>query len=73
MPQIETTVYVDVELDDFNDEELVTEIERRGYAVFEEADAGAFTAAVEALQRKDKAEAFILLERAIPALKGLLV
>jgi len=67
------TVYVDVELDECSDEELVTEVERRGYAVFDDVDADLLPAAVDALRRGDKQEGFILLERAITTLKGLLL
>lgn len=36
MPTISTYVDVDIELDDFDDDELVDEMEHRGYQVFKE-------------------------------------
>ena len=66
------TVYVDVEASEFKDKELIDELVARGYTVFEDGDSTSFTAAVDALRQGNKAEAFIMLERAFPALKGLL-
>ena len=37
MPTISTYVDVDVELDEFEDDELVEELEHRGYQVFKES------------------------------------
>ena len=37
MPTISTYVDVDVELDEFEDDELVEELEQRGYQVFKES------------------------------------
>lgn len=66
------TVYVDVEANEFKDKELIDELVARGYTVFKDGDSTSFTAAVDALRQGNKAEAFIMLERTFPALKGLL-
>ena len=71
MPMIETVV--DVDLDDFTDEDLIDEVESRGYVVLGDGDPDLFEAARVALLQGRKEEGFILLERAIPDLKGLLV
>lgn len=66
------TTEVEVNIDEFSDEELVEEMSDRGYIVVECDDEQAFETALQALQRGDKVEAFILLERCIPLFKGLL-
>lgn len=66
------TVYVDVEASEFKDKELVDELVSRGYTVFDGGDFASFVAAVAALRQGNRAEAFIMLERAFPDLKGLL-
>lgn len=63
------TVEVDVELDDFEDAELIDEIEARGYSV--EDQAHDIIAIEYCWQRGDKKEALILLERKFPELRGL--
>lgn len=63
------TVEVDVELDDFEDSELIDEIEARGYSV--EDQAHDIIAIEYYWQRGDKKEALILLERKFPELRGI--
>lgn len=67
------TVYVDVEASEFKDDDLIEELESRGYTVFDGGDFASFVTAVDALRQGRKEEGFILLERAIPELKGLLI
>lgn len=69
----EVEVDIDVDLDDFKDEELVEELLDRGYAVLDGGENHWFEAAVAALRQGRKEEGFILLERCLPELKGLLV
>lgn len=73
MPTYTTEVGIDVDFEDFEDDELIEELVSRGYMVLEEEESHTFEEAVAALRQGRKEEAFILLERAIPDLKGLLV
>lgn len=60
-------------LEAITDDELIEEIEARGYVVFDEGDGATFNAAVYALQRGEYAEGMLLLERALPVLDSLLL
>lgn len=73
MPTFEQTVYVDVDLDDFDDEDLTKELQSRGYMVSEKnAEPELDTVSVEQYwNRGDKKEALILLERKFPELRGI--
>lgn len=73
MPTFEQTVYVDVDLDDFDDEDLAKELQSRGYMVSEKnAELELDTVSVEQYwNRGDKKEALILLERKFPELIGI--
>ena len=73
MPTFEQTVYVDVDLDDFDDEDLAEELQSRGYMVSEKnAELELDTVSVEQYwNRGDKKEALILLERKFPELIGI--
>ena len=73
MPIYTTEVDIDVDFEDFKDDELIEELVSRGFMVLEDGEGHAFDAALDALRQGRKEEAFILLERAIPDLKGLLV
>ena len=73
MPIYTTEVDIDVDFEDFKDDELIEELVSRGYMVLEKGEGHTFEAALDALRQGRKEEAFILLERAIPDLKGLLV
>lgn len=72
MPTYTTEVDIDVDLGDFKDDELVEELISREFMIFENGNGHTFQAAVDALRQGRKEEGFILLERAIPELKGLL-
>lgn len=73
MPTYTTEVDIDVDFEDFKDDELIEELVSRGFMVLEEGEGHTFEAALDALRQGRKEEAFILLERALPDLKGLLV
>ena len=70
MPTFEQTVYVDVDLDDFDDEDLVEELQSRGFyvGVNEQFD---ILAIENCWNRGDKKEALILLERKFRELRGI--
>lgn len=74
MPTITETVYIDVEADEFDDDELVEELEDRGYTVFknltqhEETD---LCVVAWLLDLNKTEEALIMLERMLPQLKGI--
>lgn len=72
MPTYTTEVDIDVDLGDFKDDELVEELISREFMILENGNGHTFQAAVDALRQGRKEEGFILLERAIPELKGLL-
>jgi hypothetical protein len=66
------TVEVDVDLDEFDDEEIIDYMECRGYIVTKDAAADAcFVDVAWHIQRGELKEALILLERQIPKLKGI--
>lgn len=73
MPTYSQTVYVDVDLDDFEDEDLAEELQSRGYTVSEKnAEPELDIVDVEQYwNRGDKKEALILLERKFPELIGI--
>lgn len=72
MPTFEQTVYVDVEMDEFDDDDLVDELESRGYTVTKDPVAEACFVDIEwHVQRGELKEALILLERQVPDLKGI--
>ena len=65
-----TEVEVDVDLDEFADDDLIEELEARGYYV-SDADHNDITAIEYHWNRGDKKEALILLERKFPELIGI--
>ena len=73
MPTYSRTVYVDIDLDDFDDEDLAEELESRGYMVSEKnAEPELDIVSIEQYwNRGDKKEALILLERKFPELIGI--
>lgn len=73
MPTYSQTVYVDVDLDDFDDEDLAEELESRGYMVSEKnAEPELDIVSIEQYwNRGDKKEALLLLERKFPELIGI--
>jgi hypothetical protein len=76
MPTVFREVEVDVDLDDFEDDDLIDELESRGYTVAKNEDDNAdsnpsLLNAIDWFKRGDVSEALIYLERAVPELYGL--
>lgn len=72
MATIETTVCVDVDLENFGDSELIEEMKFRGYHVSENKIPELDIVDIEQYwNRGDKKEALILLERKFPELIGI--
>ena len=71
MPTYSQTVYVDVELGDFEDEDLAEELQSRGYMVSEKNAELDIVSIEQYWNRGDKKEALILLERKFPELIGI--
>lgn len=70
MPTFEQTVYVDVDFGDLDEEDLIEEIESRGFYVVSEQQHDII--AIENIwNRGYKKEALILLERKFPELIGI--
>jgi hypothetical protein len=66
------TVEVDVDLDDFDDDEIIEYVESLGYTVTKDPAADAnFTDVIWNIERGNLKEALILLERELPTLKGI--
>lgn len=66
------TVEVDVDLDDFDDDEIIDYLHCRGYTVTKDAAADdCFVDVKWHIQRGELKEALILLEREVPELKGI--
>lgn len=67
------TVEVDVDLDEFSDEELISEMKYRGYYVYETKEDMSNIEQVAWLINNNKIEdGLILLERDNPQLKGIM-
>jgi hypothetical protein len=65
-------VEVDVDLDDFDDGEIIDYMERQGYTVTKNPAARtSFTDVAWHIERGNLKEALILLERELPELKGI--
>jgi hypothetical protein len=62
------TVEIDIGLEEWDDSELIEELQARGYKVEEEPD---FIEVAWRLRRGDVKEALILLERKVPELIGI--
>lgn len=72
MATFSQTVYVDVELDEFDENEIVEHLEYQGYTVTKNPAAELdFTDVEWYVQRDNLKEALILLERKLPELKGI--
>ena len=69
MATIETTVCVDVDLDNFEDDELIEEVRYRGYFVGEEQPE--IISIEDYWNNGNRKEALILLERKFPELIGI--
>ena len=71
MPTFEQTVYVDVDLDDFDEEDLIKELEDRGFYVGKEEPEPEITSVEQYWNQGNRKEALILLERKFPELIGI--
>lgn len=70
MPTFSQTVYVDVDLEQFDEEDIVEYLQYQGYFVSKEQEVD-YVDVEWHVQRGDLKEALILLERKIPELKGI--
>lgn len=68
MATIETTVCVDVDLENFGDSELIEEMKYRGYHVSEEPE---IISIEQYWNQGNRKEALVLLERKFPELIGI--
>ena len=71
MPTLEQTVYVDVDLDDFDEEDLIKELEDRGFYVGKEEPEPEITSVEQYWNQGNRKEAMVLLERKFPQLIGI--
>lgn len=72
MPSFSKEVWIDVELDEFDDDELVEEMEDRGYTVTKEVIKETDFSSIAWLLSLNKTdEALIQLERLVPELSGI--
>ena len=65
------TVYVDVELDDFDEDEIVEHLEYKGYTVTKNPEQTDIISIEEYWNQGNRKEALILLERQFPELIGI--
>ena len=70
MARVITEVEVEVDLDEFDDQELIEEVEARGFYV-SDADHNDIIAIECHWNRGDKKEALVLLERKFRELRGI--
>lgn len=72
MPTVETTVYVDVDFDDLDEQDLIDELESRGFTVTENKIPELDIVSIEQYWNQgNRKEALILLERKFPELIGI--
>ena len=71
MATIETTVCVDVDLENFEDSELIEEMKYRGYHVSEKPEIAEIISIKQYWNQGNRKEALILLERKFPELIGI--
>lgn len=62
------TVEIEVDVEDFSDDDLINELKSRGYYVGNDVE---LIAAIQRWERGDRKEALVLLEREVPELYGL--
>ena len=70
MATFSETVYVDVELDEFDDEEIIDYMDSRGYTITKNKQSD-FIEIIRRWETGDKKEALFLLERELPELYGI--
>ena len=71
MVTISETVYVDVELDEFEDDEIVDYMQGRGYIITKDPLDASFVDIAWNVDQGNLKEALILLEREVPKLSGI--
>lgn len=72
MPTFEQTVYVDVDLDEFDEEDIVEHLEYMGYTVTKNPEEPFEIISIEEYWNQgNRKEALILLERKFPELIGI--
>ena len=72
MAIVTETIEIDVDAGEFDDSELIAELESRGYTVTSDGDENGFvTEAIFRWERKEYTEALFQLEKAFPELYGL--
>jgi hypothetical protein len=76
MPTVYREVEVDFDVSELDDEDLIEELEQRGYIVTNDEDRliksnSTLTKAIDCFKRGDVNEALVYLERTIPELYGL--
>ena len=72
MPTFEQTVYVDVNLDEFDEEDIVEHLEYMGYTVTKNPEESFEIISIEEYWNQgNRKEALILLERKFPELIGI--
>lgn len=71
MPTFEQTVYVDVDLGDLDEDELIKELEDRGFYVGKQEQEPDITEIELDWNQGNRKEALILLEREFPELRGI--
>ncbi len=72
MPTVYKEIHVDVDLEDYDDDDLIYEIEKRGFIVLdEEVQHAQLQEVIDWYKRGNVKEALIQLERAVPDLYGI--
>ena len=71
MPTFEQTVYVDVDMNDLDEDDLIDELESRGFFVSKQEQEPDITGIELDWNRGAKKEALIHLERKFPELRGI--
>lgn len=69
--RVYTEVEVDVDMDDFNDEDLIDELETRGYNVSRKYKIDDIENVIDWYKRGNIKEALIQLEKIVPNLYGI--
>ena len=65
------TVYIDVDLSDFDEDEIVEHLEYKGYTVSKNVKDSDIDSIEQYWNRGNRKEALILLEREFPELRGI--
>lgn len=71
MPTFEQTVYVDVDFDELDEQDLIDELESRGFTVTKTAPLFDIISIEDYWNSGNRKEALVLLERQFPELIGI--